>query len=162
MSLQNRCHVPIARLKSAQATVGNIPTHPILSTAIPCGGHVVFPNAPSNMVRHAHAMLLAACLAVSPYAFAEAPDPPQSAPASKPTSQPVAIDEDRPVNWKSLSPTFIMISEPFGRFLPSLLTAKIGNPPLRFLPAWERWWRLTRTTPLIPQQPRHLQDSIID
>ena len=42
-----------------------------------------------------------------------------------------------------------MISEPFGRFLPSLLTAKIGNPPLRFLPAWERWWRLTRTTPLI-------------
>jgi len=133
MSLQNRCHVPIARLKSAQATVGNIPTHPILSTAIPCGGHVVFPNAPSNMVRHAHAMLLAACLAVSPYAFAEAPDPPQSAPASKPTSQPVAIDEDRPVNWKSLVPNIYHDQRAIWTFPAKLAHGEDWKPTVAFL-----------------------------
>ena len=162
MSLQNRCHVPIARLKSAQATVGNIPTHPILSTAIPCSGHVVFPNAPSNMVRHAHAMLLAACLTVSAM---PSPRHPMTRKACRHLtlrlSRSPSTKIDRSIGSPSC-PTFIMTSEPFGRFLPSLLTAKIGNPPLRFLPAWERWWRLIRTTPLISATTRHLQGSIID
>ncbi len=86
MDLQQKRRAPIARLKSAQATVGNMPTPPILSTAIPCSGHEEFPNAPSNTIRHARAIPLAACLTVSAYAFAKAPDDPQSAPASKPPS----------------------------------------------------------------------------
>lgn len=39
-------HVPIVRLKSTQATVGSIPTHPMLSTVTPPCGHLVFPNSP--------------------------------------------------------------------------------------------------------------------
>jgi membrane-associated phospholipid phosphatase len=133
MSLQNRCHVPNARLKSAQATVGNMPTHPILSTAIRYSGHVVFPNAPSNMVRHAHAMLLAACLAVSAYAFAEAPDDPQSAPTSNSSTQPVAIDEDRPVNWKSLVPNIYHDQRAIWTFPAKLAHGEDWKPTVAFL-----------------------------
>jgi len=85
------------------------------------------------MVRHAHAILLAACLAASAHAFAEAPDAPQSAPASTPSSQPVAIDEDRPVNWKSLVPNIYHDQRAIWTFPAKLAHGEDWKPTVGFL-----------------------------
>jgi len=126
---QNRCHVPIARLKSAKLpseTFRPIRYCLLHSVWRPC-------SVSECAVKYGQAcarMHLAACLAVSPYAFARHPIL-RKARRHPATSQPVAIDEDRPVNWKSLVPNIYHDQRAIWTFPASLLTAKIGNPPLR-------------------------------
>ena len=78
-------------------------------------------------------MLLAACLTASAYAFAETPDDPQSVPTSNPSSQPVAIDEDRPVNWKSLVPNIYHDQRAIWTFPAKLAHGEDWKPTVAFL-----------------------------
>ena len=132
MGLQTKRRAPPARLESALTSVRKMPTPLIFWSATP-RGHAIFPNAPANMVRHAHTILLAACLMASGYAFAETPDDPQSVPTSNPSSQPVAIDEDRPVNWKSLVPNIYHDQRAIWTFPAKLAHGEDSKPTVAFL-----------------------------
>ena len=57
-----------------------------------------------NMTRKATSAWVGMCLLAGACAFAASPQDAQSAPASKSSTPPVSIFEERPINWKSLVP----------------------------------------------------------
>ena len=109
-----------------------MPNHTV-SIAFSNSGDAVVRKVPSNLVRQTRALLLAACLMVSVHAFGQSPDDPQSEPPPNPSSQPVAIDEDRPVNWRSLVPNIYHDQRAIWMFPAKLAHGEDWKPTVAFL-----------------------------
>ncbi len=83
------------------------------------------------MTSRARSVVMAVCLMASTGAFAASPVDPQSGATPPTNAQPFAIDEERPINWKSFVPDVYHGPKHFGGFPGKLARQDEGSGPNR-------------------------------
>ena len=84
------------------------------------------------MAGQAKSVFLAVCLMVSACAFAASPEDPQSVPIPKNPSPPFSIDEERPINWKSIVPDIYRDQKHIWTFPAKLARGEDWKPAIGF------------------------------